>query len=1041
TFDGAVVEAVGSVAAAKAIGDELAALFKFLREETQRDGHNNETLAFLRSLSRRAGLGSIDEEVLKSLKDRAYSQRDWTSYHNHLRALVDLYDSSGAYKQIVDLLQAERARDAQPGGFAYASLIAANARLIGDSSLELQALRELYQKPAEQNQLATTADPLVERYFEALWESGEAGRSELLSCAQRPTSHPLQLITFLLTKNDRELVHAAIDNSPLSSAWKASRNAEVSLQLAEFGPSSENFFTTALRFEPIGKLITQKPDTTSQLVGDDWYKLAQTYGRWLYSSKDAEQRLRSRVLLPARMENRPQDVDEQARLGRWYLERKDLAPAIEHLSLARESQPDNKKFIADLGSAYFLRGDRQRANELWEKLIADEAAIDDYRLYLETLISHRLNEQARKRLTAFVVTRLKEDFVEENDNGYSQPQKELEDFKSLLRLLAGSFPSTAEGAKARFFAQLCAAAPENTLLPALLIRESLLPKNELGPFYEVLIERNSDLSSYGSDYSYTALRDVSFNDSDAESNLDQETGYKTEEPQASRITWQREYLDYLIEQRRTADARRLIASIERDVQRRFARPAWLRLASIRLDVRSGQVARAIDRLQSFVGIKTPVDMDNPKSPSIERLNDAVALLNDEGREAEAQKLLEAAYARGIALGQFETTYFTGLARVAFERGDSKLALTWLQTMIDLTAPESKEQTTASLMTMDAIAAHAMGNPASEDVQFDRNTALQLAAETAGEFAAYDAAINFRQQLLAASPADEENRIELVRLLAASGKNDEAIQHLAATIADRNASRTLRWQAIWLAPEIAGNDASLWTYVRDRVRSLNASDGEMNTALEALSLNASGRAGEALKLIKAADASMPNEYLGSLRAVVEKNASAADALNSLTSALIAARESTVAKSFGFVEDEPLEQIIALYLKQNQARAALKVAERVSAFRTNQNSEEQAATETRGPLKTVARYQTLRQRAEQRKRATSANLLSLLSAAAEQIGDLNRAVELARLRLAFVDTLAERNATQARLDHLQELQSAAGRATKVSLVVDQRLVASE
>jgi hypoxanthine-guanine phosphoribosyltransferase len=94
-----------------------------------------------------------------------------------------------------------------------------------------------------------------------------------------------------------------------------------------------------------------------------------------------------------------------------------------------------------------------------------------------------------------------------------------------------------------------------------------------------------------------------------------------------------------------------------------------------------------------------------------------------------------------------------------------------------------------------------------------------------------------------------------------------------------------------------------------------------------------------------------------------------------------------------------------------------------------------------LKTVARYQTLRQRAEQRKRATSANLLSLLSAAAEQVGDLNRAIELARLRLEFVDTSSERNATQARLDNLQELQSAAGRARKVSLVVDQRLVASE
>src|SRR6185503_12652802 len=337
TLDGAIAEAVGRVAKDNATGDELAALFKFLSEEantTLRDGNKSETLAFLRNLSRRAGFGSIDENVLKSLKDRAYSQRDWSAYHDHLKALIDLYDSCGAYKQILDLLQAERSRDTQVDGFDYAGLIATNARLLGDSSLELQALREHYQKRRDQNQLATSADPLVERYFEALSESGAAGRSELLSCAQHPTTHHLQLVTFLLTKDDRELVHVAIDNSPLSAAWKSSRNAEASVQLGEFDRNRENYFLSALQFAPVGELIKQTNDTKLQLVGDDWYRLAQTYGRWLYSSKDAGQRLKSRALLPARMENRPQDIEEQARLGRWYLEMKDAVSAIEYLSLA-----------------------------------------------------------------------------------------------------------------------------------------------------------------------------------------------------------------------------------------------------------------------------------------------------------------------------------------------------------------------------------------------------------------------------------------------------------------------------------------------------------------------------------------------------------------------------------------------------------------------------------------------------------------------------------------------------------------------------------
>jgi len=177
------------------------------------------------------------------------------------------------------------------------------------------------------------------------------------------------------------------------------------------------------------------------------------------------------------------------------------------------------------------------------------------------------------------------------------------------------------------------------------------------------------------------------------------------------------------------------------------------------------------------------------------------------------------------------------------------------------------------------------------------------------------------------------------LLAACGKKDEALQSLNATIADRDATRALRSQAVWLMPEIAGN--------------------------------------------------------GPAR----------------------------------VEDDALEQMVAVYLKQNQPRAALKVAEGIAALQPNNNSET-------GTQPSLGPYQTLRQRAQNQKLATHINLLALLSVAAEQTGDLNRAVEFERLRLGL-----DKNATQARLDHLQQLQTLAARTRKSSLVVDQRLIASE
>src|ERR1044072_8528663 len=186
----------------------------------------------------------------------------------------------------------------------FSSLIATNARLLGDNARELQALRENYQKPVDA-QFLTAPDPLIERYFDVLWSTGGSGRSELRACAQHSTPHQLQLIAFLLRKEGKELAHVAIESSPSPAVWKSSRNAEASLALNEFDARNEEYFSSALNFQRIGDLVKQTPDTKQQLVGDDWYRLAQSYGRWLYLSAKPEQKLKARSFLPAMIENRP----------------------------------------------------------------------------------------------------------------------------------------------------------------------------------------------------------------------------------------------------------------------------------------------------------------------------------------------------------------------------------------------------------------------------------------------------------------------------------------------------------------------------------------------------------------------------------------------------------------------------------------------------------------------------------------------------------------------------------------------------------------
>lgn len=1005
TLDGAIAEGVGGVAAERATSDELTALFKFIKEQIQTAlDKDNGTMALMRDLSRRAGFGTIEEEVLLSFKERDYAARDWPAYQTHVRGIVDFYDERGAYQAVLSLLEAEHAREPHAVDFDFASLIATNARLLGDKERELKALREHYQMPVN-TQFATSQDALIERYFEVLWTNGESGRSELLSCAQNSTPHQLQLIAFLLHKEERELAHVAIEKSPLPDVWKYSRNAEASLALNEFDERSEQYFSSALNFRPIGELIKQTPDTKAQLVGDDWYQLAQKYGRWLYAGGQPEQRLKSRSFLPAMLESRPADSNEQARLGRWYLEQKDFSHAKEHLVLAHDAQPDDKAILADLGSAYFLSGDSRKANALWDEIIAKSDSIADHSLYLETLVKHKLNEQARLRVTKFVTTTLQKELQAEESYDSDEQKEQFANFGNLIKTLARSLsasdspeaqlaPATEEK-KARFFGQLCAAAPDNRFLPEFLIRNSVVSRNEAGPFYQMLIKRSGGMPGYERDYAYSGLISESFDDSTVEYALDQETEYHRSEPDYDRIKWQREYLDYLIEHRQTGPTRQLITSIEADLKWRYARPVWLCFASLRLDVRAGRVAGATAEMQRLVGIKPNANATETLAPSIERLNEAVEILRYEGRAEEARSLLESAYERELALEHFEATYFAGLARVAFERGDKALGLKRLQSMIDSTKPDQNQA-----------------------VAIDPATALQLAAEMAGEFGEFEVALGFRQQLLAQSPDDEENQIELVRLLGANGKSDEAIQQLADIIGNRMLTRNTRWQAVWLAPEIVAQNSSLWEKLRDRVRSVSPNDSEMNVALESLSLGG----------VKTEN-DTPNAYLSSLRAIIEKRAeNNAESRNSFTRALVESRESAAWKAFAFVEDEPLEQLVALYLKENQPGAALKLAERVAAFQPNQN--DQAVTNT-------ARYQTLQQRADERRRASHVNLLELLSIAAEQLDDLKRAEELEQLRLALLSKQPDRDLAQARLNHLHELRTGA-QPRKLSLVIDQRFV---
>ncbi|HEY0099537.1 MAG TPA: tetratricopeptide repeat protein [Pyrinomonadaceae bacterium] len=1090
-LDGALPEAVGALASQKGTGDELAALFAdFNRriEDALRNNDRYETLELLQNLSHRSGFGVLEEKILNAQKDAAFRTGNQSFYHERLQRLVDFYTARGDYRQVIELLEAERAEGRDGNDARYLRVVAENARLLGDSEKELQALRENYHRLIRHlpNQVNPTNE-LASRYLDALYENGEPGRQELRALAQQNSPYHLQLINFLLARGERELAHEAIERAPFSEAWKLSRHAGASLALGDYNSQSEGYFNAALQLKSIGELITRKPDASKQLIGDDWFQLAQSYGQWLgESARDGAGANRAHALLVALVENRPRDPDEQTKLGRLLLERKEHKRALEHLSLALEMNPSDNNARAALGSAHFLAGDKARAGELWSEIIkGEQPGLAECELYLRTLRAHGLAAEAREKLFPLVVAQVAvfNDHESDNEganfyaNTYGENrQKQLKSLRELIRALAVSFREgsdevtsdevsageprepQAEAARAKFFYRLSEAVSDNNLLPKMSIKESLISQGQLRPFYELLIKRSPALSSYERDYDYTAQLDNTWSADEAEEALDQELGYKISEPPGERIRWQREYLDYLIARHETAAARRIISAVEAEVSRRYARPAWLRLMSLHLDVLDGQAEKALAGLRRFAGIEIAAGRALINPPSIERLNMAVSMLRKEGRAAQADQLLEAAYTRELALERYEAHAFTGLARLAFIRGDAARGLRLLQTMVALSGEETRGTAAADLASWPDIkvyaADRAIQDGAETENRLDRIETLQLAAETAAAFTQFDAAINYRQQLFEASPEEETNRIELARLLVEKERYEEAVAQLAQIIGDRTASRRARWQAVYLAPEIIGVRYELRDALLERVRALNAGDEEM---LAALSLSVAGRTPESAKLFNALEAKNPNPYLNFFGALRERGQQDGGELKGFIHTLVAGKDETVVEAFGFAEESPLRRIIRFYAMKGQPRAALLASRLDPTLKESEGTEQSGeaaadASNSTGDAgqrtqfdapesapKDGTRYRTLRERAVERELESRRELLRLLSAAAEQVGDIDRAVEFETARLKLLPLMVERQSAQARIRQLLSLRQENSRRAVVTYSVDQSLIA--
>jgi len=997
-LDGAMIEAIGSVATGRATGDELTALYADLNKRTDEALPYSDqygTLNLLVSIAIRLRFVELEEKILTALKEKAFSENDINLYHTNLRSLVSFYAKHGEYIRVLELLKSEMKRDQKPAEYEYYSTIAEYARLIGDKAQRLKALRENYKQAVTKK--SSLNDPLIVGYFNALLENGDEGRTELRSLFKTQSHFHNQLIGFLLAKKESALAHEAIDNAPESKAWRLARNAETSLYLKNYEQQNENYFLQVLNYKNIGELIMQKTTREEQAIGNDWFTLANQYGEWLYFANKEK----ANSFLPAMVENRPQDADEQAKLGRWYLEKQEAKKAIEHLQIALEMKSGEPSIVADLGTAYFVSGDKKKAHELWESLInGEEMSFDSMNIYLETLKRNGLADEARTRLTNETIASLNEyrfeDYVQESYG------KKLDIPKNLIRVLADSFEKkeAGEAVKARYFLKLYESVPKVSLLPEMLIRENLVQRKYLVLFYRILIRESEPINHYDYDYDFQPFVNGYEETDTAEETFEHQNSFEFEETSAEVLKYQHELLDLLIESSQEKEAANLISEIEKELSGKYVRPVWLRIAKARLLLRSGRKAEAVSLLRHLVGTETDKSVGVVTSPNFERLNESTAMLKSKEFEQDALQLQEATYSRAIALGQYEISSLIGLAKTTFAKDDIRTGLQILNLMIRLGDEETSATAESELQALPLIKSQSITETTIEQPEAKNEISLQSAisfsAETASEFGQIEAAIEFRKQLETIDASDSTNRFELAHLLSSNGKTEEAISVLAALMNDRNISRSARWQALMLSQEIVGEKKELWGR-------LNVTDKELATALNSFVIIQNGQTDAALKELATSIKTNPNAENKFFYALMLKRAGRTEeALNVFNSILLT--DSTI----GFSEDNALRQAIRLNLDLSRPNAALKLA-------SDDGLKQNEAVDF-----SSYKFQTLSARAKQQKLNNKIELLEKLSQAAEQVKEFQLAVFYENLRLNLISDENEKRKAEARINRLREIK---------------------
>lgn len=1014
-IDGAMRADFGKGVIDYATADEAAALVSALQASTAKLTMYSDAQSLQRYLgiARGAGLLDVEEQLQTRLKDASFEARPKNSptvtpqdstYYNELRALVGFYERHGSHKRAAELLTSEFKRDPYKNRFDYQNQIATQYRLSGDQSHELEWLRAAY--AAASGGLTPNYTDWVDRYLTLLHSTGQRG--ELQRLASTYSAYQLQLINFLIEKNEKLLAMDAVESAKQSRAWVRQRSGEVGMFLKDTSPENEQFFKDALDITPIGQMLGRRIEGGQSLVGSDWFVASRNYGYWLGM---VGREIDSRKFVVGEIEGHPSSERAQLELAAYYLDKKNTARAGDHVTLASELAPGDTDVAVMRGAVALAGRDRKGALEAWGAIMSGRVKIADAESYLKAMADNGFLIEALPRLESFLVSFVNRALRDK------RASDRIEAIKPLVREIAGRAsrdPKTASEV-ATFFHNAINSMPGDLVIGRMLIEEDLLPESTLASIYRTMHQRISDLAA-------GVLGTPAY-----------ENGYYTGSeyiyPARELADWRKRLVDYLIRGRSFDEARLLVATIKReqaDQERALEsdeeggstseyRYEWLPLASALIELRGGRdLAKAITELRRYCGLEKK-EGERQKSEGSQddialhmRCLMAYALLVAEGREKDADSLLYDAYSKTVRSRYSDDASLAGLAEIEARRGRGDEASRLLKLLVQRST--------------------------------DNTRALQLAAETAGRTGRYSDAIDFREQIARANPEDAVNKLELARVVAAAGRTGDAVDQIVALSAERGTPNTVRAQAAEVLGEIVRGDRSLASRAASALDQQGRSNAAVMLARAAIS-EATGNREEASAALAGLNAgplaAAAQMKLGLLALAGRRDA---EAVTSFERAMYLDADGMITNAIAFRAPGPRTQLIILYGKSGRDLAAVRLAESepegpqslISSAVRRALSSGVARAEGRSsvsfePSLEVTRsgsagLKTIAELNGSAASSTRGDLLASLVESAARLGQYDRAMAIERLRAAESVKPEEKTAIEKRLAEIVAAEKA-------------------